>query len=113
MNFYNSYILVTFGIKILYFLCAFAIIILSKYQSNDNIVKTLKFWQHRLDFIFAVLLSFLLVYIFFPLRTEQFHLDTETKLLFFAYGIIVLLNADWSIFFTESPMLKTLQMRDL
>ena len=111
MNFYNSYILTTFGIKVLYFLCAIAIIILSKYESYENIVKTIEYWQKRLEFVFATLLSFLLIYIYFPFRSVQLELDRETKILLFAYGMIVLLNADWSLFFKESPILKALQMR--
>jgi len=109
MDFYNTYILVTFGVKVLYFLCAIAIIILSKKPSNEGIVKNIKYMQHRLEFVFATLLSFLLIFLFFPLRITPIILDRETKVLLFAYGMIVLLNAEWEIFFKESPILKTLQ----
>ena len=109
MDFYNGYILFTFGIKVLYFICAILIILLSKNEYYKNIIDIIKYCQHRLEFIFATLLSFLLIFLFFPLRTTPIILDRETKVLLFAYGIIVLLNAEWEIFFKESPILKILQ----
>ena len=109
MDFYNTYILVTFGVKVLYYLCAITIIILSKKPSNEGTIKNIKYMQHRLEFVFAILLSFLLIFLFFPLRKTPIVLDRQTKVLLFAYGMIVLLNAEWGIFFKESPILKTLQ----
>ena len=54
-------------------------------------------------------MSFLLLYLFYPRANNELYIDFETKLLLFVFGIILLTNAKWDIFFKESPMFKKIQ----
>ncbi len=69
---------------------------------DDKLVKLI----HQSDFVFKFLMAFLLIFIFYPKRDNMKFINTQMKFLFFLFGIILLLTADWSTFFKESNVYK-------
>jgi hypothetical protein len=67
------------------------------------------FWKERLEFVFIIGVSLLLMIFFFPGRKIQMEPTFEMRFLFFVYGIIILINVDWKIVIGDSPFLKTVQ----
>ena len=61
------------------------------------------YWKERTEFIFIACMSVLLIYHFRPGHNKP--ISSETSLLFFLFGWILLLTAKWSIFFQNSPFI--------
>ena len=65
---------------------------------------TLLYWKERTEFIFIVSMSVLLVYHFRP--GHFIPISSETSLLFFLFGCILIITAKWDLFFKEAPWYK-------
>ena len=111
-NSLDYFIYFTFGIKVIFFLLTIINLILEKIDRSPDLVVTIDKWRHHVEFVFIALMSILLIIYFNPVFTESPVINHESRILLFAYGIIVLLNADWSLFFKESPILKKFQGRN-
>jgi hypothetical protein len=61
----------------------------------------LLYWKERTEFVFIISMSILLIYQFHPLLSKK-HLDDETSLLFFLFGWVLFLTAQWSLFIKEA-----------
>ena len=99
-----------FIVKILFAILAVVHIYLKRTGKDDT--KTdefVTFWKERLEFVFIIGVSLLLMIFFFPGRKIQMEPTFEMRFLFFVYGIIILINVDWKIFVGESPFLETVQ----
>ena len=60
----------------------------------------LAYWKERTEFIFIICMAVLLIYYFKPGTTRQ--LNSETSLLFFLFGWILIITAKWNVFFTQA-----------
>ena len=67
---------------------------------------TLVYWKERTEFIFIVSMSILLVYHFRPGHLKA--ISSESSLLFFLFGCILIITSKWSLFFKESLWYKNL-----
>jgi hypothetical protein len=108
----DYFIYFTFGVKIIFFLLTIFNIILEAINKSPELVESINKWRHRLEFVFIACMSVLLLIYFNPREKSPPEINSESRLLLFAYGIIVLLSADWSLFFKESPIIKKLQGSD-
>jgi len=111
MKIYTIYVSFIFFIKILYLIFT-VLTIYYTYKKNNNLVKIFTFWKHHIEFIFVALMSALLVILFNPFFNGFYLIDNETKLLLFIYGIIILINAQWGLFFKETPIFKIIKNED-
>ena len=111
MKIYTIYVSFIFFIKILYLIFT-GLTIYYTYKKNNNLVKIFTFWKHHIEFIFVALMSALLVILFNPFFNGFYLIDNETKLLLFIYGIIILINAQWGLFFKESNIFKIIKNED-
>ena len=50
----------------------------------------------------------LLIYVFNP-RSNTLEINKETKFLFYVYGFILIISADWTIFINESFIINTIK----
>jgi hypothetical protein len=99
-----------FIVKILFAILAVVHIYLKRKGKEDSkISEFVTFWKERLEFVFIIGVSLLLMIFFFPGRKIQMEPTFEMRFLFFVYGIIILINVDWKIFIGESPVLETVQ----
>lgn len=67
------------------------------------------FWRKRVEFIFITMMAILLIYVFNPMNKSELIIDKEIKLLFFLFGVILIIKAEWKLFFTETNVLKKVQ----
>lgn len=121
MTTYDFLIYFIIFIKILFFGCATGVVVLTlrnkqikdpkdpKYQKNAANITHLNFWKEHFEFIFIALMAILLIYKFTPAKKDPVVIDFETKVLLTAFGWILLLTANWGLFFKESPLFKRFQ----
>jgi len=81
----------------------------AKGQENSELGKKIQYWRERIEFIFVILMSLLLIYLFNPRRNNQVVIDFEMKLLLYLFGIILIITAKWGEFFEESKRFIKLQ----
>ena len=110
MSYFNKYVIFTFLFKILFVILAVLHMYFKvKGKADSEIDKTIVHWKERIEFVFTLLMSFMLIYLFYPRSTEKIILDFETKVLLFVFGVITLIGAKWDIFIKESPVFKKVQ----
>ena len=110
MNYFSAYIYSIIGIKLIFILLAITHIYLKvKHQKGSELDNKIIFWKERIEFLFIILMALLLIYIFNPRISHTNLLNFEVKLLFYLFGFILLITAEWKIFFHESKWLKYLQ----
>jgi len=105
MNIYNLCIILAFLLK-------FGFIILSgihlyykiKDKSDTEIDIKVVYWKDRFEFLFIALMSVLLIYLFNPTTNKLSVITPETKLLFFLFGFVLLITANWEDFIKESKL---------
>ena len=85
MDYYTIYISIIFLVKIVFVILAFTHLYLEfKNKSKSDLDKQVLFWKQRIEFIFITLL-------------------------FFLFGFVLIITADWKIFLKESDIFKKLQ----
>ena len=110
MNSFNAYISFIFVIKIVFVVLAVIHIYdKMKRQTNTPQDKNIVFWKDRMEFIFIIMMSLLLIYLFNPRYNKPIVLDYETKLLLFLFGFILIITAKWKIFVKESALFQKIQ----
>jgi Ca2+/H+ antiporter len=110
MDFFTSYIFIIFAVKILFISCSIINIYLKfKGKENSDLYKTLFYWKGRIEFIFVVLMSILLIYLFNPRKNKTTMINGETKLLLYLFGFVLLITADWSNFIEEANWFQRIQ----
>lgn len=102
MKYYNIYITLVFFVKIIFILLALThIFIKLKGKENSTLDKKIEYWKERVEFVFVVMMSLLLIYIFSP-RVRTTTVDGETKILLYLFGFVLLITAKWEDFFHEA-----------
>jgi len=110
MEGFDKYVTFVFFFKILFAILALLHLYFTvKGKANSEKDKKVEYWKERVEFVFIVLMSFMLMYLFYPRSTKPIIIDYETKLLLFIFGIIILIGAKWDIFIKESPVFKKIQ----
>jgi hypothetical protein len=76
----------------------------SNNKADDKAAKQkdekLLYWKERTEFIFIASMSFLLIYYFNPRNPKQ--LTSESSLLFYLFGWILIITAQWGVFFKNA-----------
>jgi hypothetical protein len=105
MRLFDFYITLIIFVKIIFIILAIArMYTRHKEPNNKKKINNLEFWKKRIEFIFVVLMSILLIYLFSPRANRLNMIDTETKLLLYLFGFILLLTANWNQFFEGSKI---------
>lgn len=69
---------------------------------NKKLIDKLNFYKERMEFLFIMMMSILLVHLFNP-RVDNLHLiSNELKFLLFMYGIVLILSAKWELFIEQT-----------
>ena len=103
MNLLDKYITTIFIIKI----CFIILVIVDLYykikgEENSIAVKKVTYWKERFEFVFIILMSALLVYIFNPRHSKLHLIDTEMTILFYLFGIVLVVSSKWHHFIITS-----------
>jgi hypothetical protein len=97
-------------VKIIFIILAISEqVIKRKKTNNKKMIQNLGFWKDRFEFIFKAMMSVLLIYLFNPRADNMKFINYETKLLLYLFGFILIITANWNIFFKESPIFKLIQ----
>ncbi len=100
---FDLFILFIILVKFVFIVAAIGHIILShtntKFGKYDD---TLVYWKERTEFVFILTMAILLIYHFHP-KYHTKPISSETKLLFFLFGWVLIITAKWGIFVKESP----------
>ena len=104
------YIVLVFIVKIIFIILS-VVHLYFKNHGKNNYKKDVEilFWKERVEFVFIILMSLLLIYLFNPRNNRLFMITHETKLLLFLFGIILIITAKWEIFFEDSVVFNDIQ----
>ena len=110
MDKFSIYIHLIIFIKVLFFCFATSHLYLKvKGKAHSETDEKILFWKTRIEFIFIILIAFLLIYLFNPTSNMCANLDKETKLLLCLFGFILLITANWSVVIKENTLFKQFQ----
>jgi hypothetical protein len=108
----DMYVTFIFIVKLVFIILAVSHIYLkAKGKANTELDNKIQFWKERIEFVFVCLMSILLIYTFFPRRKIPIPIDYEMRVLFFLFGIILILTAEWGTFIDASLGYKLLHNR--
>lgn len=110
MDYYTIYVYTIFLVKIVFFILASVGVYLKfKNKTDSELDKTIMFWKEHVEFVFIVLMAFLLIYLFNPIKNKMYMINNETQLLLYLFGVVLIITANWKIFFKESDIFKKIQ----
>ena len=96
-------------IKIIFVISAVAHIFMSHAHNQklkDGVDPKLVLLKERTEFVFIISMAILLIYHFIPGKNKE--ITEESALLFFLFGIVLLITSKWSLFITEAPWYKSI-----
>jgi hypothetical protein len=73
-----------------------------KGRKNTTKYNQIKYWKEKIAFLFKILMSIFLIYVFYPKVKRSDNLDKESKILLYLFGIILIISADWNGFIRDS-----------
>ena len=99
LDFFIFFIII---VKIVFIISAIGHIFFSHSTSNKakNIDDKFLYFKERTEFIFIISMSILLIYHFNP-RFSKKPINSETSLLFFLFGWVLIITAKWSLFISS------------
>ena len=113
MNYYTNYVRFIFLVKLifLYFMISsgYDHVRYKKNPKNASLKLAYEnnmYFKERFELLFKFLMSMLLIYVFFPRRKVPMPLDSETRILLYLFGWILILSAKWSTIIEESAFDK-------
>ena len=110
MNKFKLYIFCIIFLKIIFIaLSLMSIYLKHKKPENNKLIIQIDYWESRVEFIFTIMMSVLLIYLFNPIENNLYLITHETKLSLYLFGFILLIKAKWSVFFEESMRFRRLQ----
>ena len=110
MSYYDNYISFAFFVKIVFIILAVIHIFLKvNGKENSSLDIKIKYWKERVEFLFVIIMSLLIIYLFTPKTNNTALIDKETKLLFYLFGFVLFITAKWEDFFHESKWIYFLQ----
>lgn len=110
MKSFDRYITLIFIIKICFAFFGISHLYLKFiHKEYTDIDKKVLYWKDIFQFIFILLMSCLLIYLFNPLIDNRAMIDKETKTLLYLFGFILIITAKWDMFFEEDQWFKDIQ----
>jgi len=107
MNKFDIYVIIIIIMKISFIILALAHIYYKFFDKNDvETDENIVYWKDRVDYVFKILMAILLFYIFNPYYDNTYLIDGETKILFYLFGIILIITANWTAFIKDTRWLN-------
>jgi heme/copper-type cytochrome/quinol oxidase subunit 2 len=104
---YDYFILFILIIKLIYIILALIHLYLKiKGRENNSLDLKIVSYKDQLEIVFVISMSILLLYLFYPKHINPPEIDTQSRLLLFLYGIIILFTLDWTKFINESNVIN-------
>lgn len=102
MSYFDSYLTLTFIIKIIFIILAIYGLYIKTFSPNTKLLGIIKFWKGKIEFIFIFLMAILFMYLFNPRYDHLYLIDSELKILLFLFGFTLLLTENWYDFINSS-----------
>lgn len=114
MRFFDIGIATIICVKVIFIILAVTKLYISRKDPNNKTkINNLEFWKERVEFIFIVLMSILLIYLFNPRVNRTYMIDSETKLLLYLFGFVLLLTSNWEQFIYNSRLKPLSDIKDI
>lgn len=97
MKYLEIYIYLIITVKILFLVMLITNKITERSSSNKKISEMSGYLKERLELLFKFLMSFFLIYMFYPYRKVPIPLEFESRLLLYLFGIILIVTANWKL----------------
>ncbi len=95
----NVYVTIVILIKALFgCLAVMHLYMKIKHRTDSKTDQTIVYLKGQIEFVFVILMSILLIYLFNPRTERSLMIDKESRLLFFLFGIVLLVTAKWNEF---------------
>ena len=110
-NYYeqNYYVVFLFAIKIVFaFLSIIYFFLKEQHKENTTFAQNILYWKDRCEFIFIAGVALLVIYLFNP-RSYPKLIDANQRFILFVFGILIFIQSNWKLFFTQSKWLEDLQ----
>jgi hypothetical protein len=97
MKGYDYFVIFIVAVKVLYVSLAVYLFYLKAKDGSREMetITKVSYWKERVELVFIVNMSILLVYLFYPWREKPLLIDRDARNLLFAYGIVILFAAKW------------------
>jgi len=110
MSYYDSYVSFAFFVKIVFIILALIHIFLRLTGKENSFLDIkIKYWKERVEFLFTIIMSLLIIYLFTPKKNRIEKIDKETNLLLYLFGFVLFITAKWEAFFHEPEWIYFLQ----
>ena len=110
MKYFNLYIILILILKIIFFSLSMIHLYLKfKKLEDSDLNKNVEMYRSNVEFIYTMLMSFLLIYLFNPYYSNIHLIRNETRILLYLFGFILLLTANWSLYFGDSIVINIIQ----
>jgi predicted AlkP superfamily pyrophosphatase or phosphodiesterase len=80
-------------IKILFIICEAVYLFEERRKINSDGINR---WKHKFEWIFNILISLVLIHIFYPRKNDMRNLTVEMRNLIFVYAILSLFSLLWT-----------------
>jgi len=100
-------------IKILFLITTIGHLILS--HTRKQTPKTKEFdekflkWKEKFEFVFIIMMSCLLIFIFTPWSDNEHYMTSTMKFLFYMFGFILIFSADWNLVLPKTTLDSIIQ----
>ena len=99
-------------IKVIFLISALGHLFFSKFnaksQQSIELNEKFTYWKSRSEFVFTILMAILLIFIFSPRHNHQKYITKELGILLYLFGFILIITADWNVFFTETKWITNI-----
>ena len=106
-------VLIIICIKIIFLISVVGHIFFSHYKKkspeSEDVDKKFERLKEITEFIFVISMSLLLIFIFNPWYKHQIYISREISILFYLFGFILIITANWSIIFKEPQWFKQIK----
>lgn len=100
--------IIFFKVLYIYYL-VYANYLIFRKKDDTELYQNVEYRKQRAEFIFTISMSLLIIYFFSPLTGNVIRFDAETKFLFFVFGLLLFVKANWKLVFQQSIWLQFLQ----
>jgi hypothetical protein len=110
MDSFSIYVSLIFIVKIIFIFLAITLLYTTRQTpKNEKLIGSLKLWKGKVEFIFKIMMSIMLIYVFNPRSNNIRLINREAKILLCLFGFILIITADWSTFTVESKIFEKIQ----
>ena len=103
MKLLSAVILLIIFLKIVFVVCAVWMLVLKhENKEHSDLYSKLEYWKNRSEFAYVAFMSLILIQLFNPRNTKPINIGTEERRLLFLFGLILLVTANWGLFFKDA-----------